>query len=62
MRAIIQEKNITVVELNKQADELSQALTMADVQLQKLSDYNKQLEITINSREKESTEIIGRLQ
>lgn len=50
MREIIQEKNITVSELGKQLDELSQALAMADLQVKKLADYNKQLELSFQKR------------
>jgi hypothetical protein len=43
LRSIIQEKSITVGDLGKQLDDLSQAFNMADMQIKKLSDYNKQL-------------------
>lgn len=62
MRAIIQEKNITVSELGKQLDELSQALAMADLQVKKLTDYNKQLELSFQKREAESSETIIHMQ
>lgn len=62
LRAIVQEKSGTVGELGKQLDELSQALSMADLQVKKLTDYSKQLELSFHKREAETAETVARLQ
>lgn len=51
-----------MADLHKQADELSQGLSLADLQIKKLTEYNKQLEMSFQCREAETSETIGRLQ
>lgn len=62
IRAIIQEKSMTVGELGKQLDHLGSQLDMSELQNKKLSDYNKQLEVSFQKREAETQETIARLQ
>lgn len=52
LRSMIQEKSFTASELGRQVGDLNQQLKMAQLQIRKLTDYNRQIQSNFQQRER----------
>ena len=62
LRSLIQEKSFTASQLGRQVGDLSEQLKMAQLQIRKLTDYNRQIEANFQQRERETGDALHRQQ
>jgi chromosome segregation ATPase len=62
LRSLLQEKSFTAAELGRQVGDLNEQLKMSELQVRKLTDYNRQIEATFQQRERDAGEALRRQQ